>query len=208
MTLKSEIVDLSGKLLHSSPELSLKDRVEIFNLLSVLAASIVEFKHPALNVQLVRTNTLEDNDYNPNVVSPPEYRLLTHSIREDGITMPLVVAKSQGQKPYVVVDGYHRAQIIKFDKEVNKSLADHIPVVILAKPLDKRISSSVRHNMARGSHQVKLTAKLILRLKELNWTNDEIGKELGMDSDEVLRMQQITGLAEAFKNDDFSTAWD
>ena len=83
-----------------------------------------------------------------------------------------------------------------------------MPVVVLDKSLDERMSSSVRHNMARGAHQVELTAQLVMKLKRLDWSNDDIGRELGMDSDEVLRMQQVTGLAAAFRDDSFSSAWE
>ena len=61
--------------------------------------------------------------------------------------------------------------------------------------------------MARGSHQVELSAKLVAALKKHNWTNERIGKELGMDPDEVLRMKQVTGLAELFADHEFSKAW-
>lgn len=81
-------------------------------------------------------------------------------------------------------------------------------MVVLEKALDQRMSSSVRHNLARGAHQVKLTAQLIMKLKNLNWSNEDISRELGMDYDEVLRMQQITGLAAAFKDNEFSMAWE
>ena len=72
---------------------------------------------------------------------------------------------------------------------------------------EDRITSTVRHNMARGTHQVELSAKLVNMLKKHNWTNARIGMELGMDADEVLRLKQITGLAEAFKDEEFSKSW-
>ena len=55
---------------------------------------------------------------------------------------------------------------------------------------------------------MELSAKLIVLLKKHNWTNARIGMELGMDADEVLRLKQITGLAEAFKNEEFSKSWE
>ncbi|MHB1660297.1 MAG: hypothetical protein ACYCRF_13505 [Acidithiobacillus sp.] len=51
-------------------------------------------------------------------------------------------------------------------------------------------------------------AKLVTALKKHNWTNARIGIELGMDPDEVLRLKQITGLAEAFADKDFSMGWE
>lgn len=62
--------------------------------------------------------------------------------------------------------------------------------------------------MARGTHQVELSAKLVVLLKKHNWTNARIGLELGMEADEVLRLKQITGIADAFKDEEFSKSWD
>ena len=136
-------------------------------------------------------------------------KLLKLSIRKDGVTMPVVVAdQSDKKKPYVVVDGFHRTTIIQNDKEVNESLAGYVPVSKLNKSIEDRITSTVRHNMARGTHQVELSAKLVAMLKKHNWTNARIGMELGMDADEVLRLKQITGLAELFKDREFSNSWE
>jgi hypothetical protein len=49
---------------------------------------------------------------------------------------------------------------------------------------------------------------IVIELKRRNWSDDKIGRELGMDPDEVLRLCQITGLAEVFANQEFSKAWD
>ncbi len=209
MSTKHDIIDLLERLsVMNMSELTMKDRVDVFNKLSDISSMIVGIDHPVLNVKLVSTTQVKDNDYNPNAVAPPEFRLLKHSIKKDGITMPVVVGKKVDEEDYVIIDGYHRTQIIKNDLAVKSSLASYIPVVILDKSLDDRMSSSIRHNMARGAHQVELTAKLVIKLKDMAWTNEEIAKELGMDSDEILRMQQITGLADAFKNQSFSTAWE
>ncbi|MCD9525539.1 IbrB-like domain-containing protein [Photobacterium carnosum] len=189
-------------------ELSVEERVDVFNQLSDISAKIVEFKHPTLNVKLIDSSLVKDNDYNPNKVAPPEFKLLKHSIEKDGITMPIVVGKLPQSQDYVIIDGYHRSQIIKNDDQINQSISNYIPVVILDKTIDNRMSSSIRHNIARGVHQVELTSKLVIKLRDMNWTNDDISQELGMDNDEVLRMQQVTGLAEAFRHNSFSKAWE
>ncbi|GAB7225129.1 ParB/RepB/Spo0J family partition protein [Vibrio owensii] len=189
-------------------ELTIKERVAIFNLLSDLSSKIVGFTHPALNVKLVESHLVQDNDYNPNNVAPPEYRLLKHSIKSDGVTMPIVVGEHSDDGRYVVIDGAHRTRLIKTESDINVSLANYVPVVVLNKTCEERMSSSIRHNMARGEHQVELTANLVIKLREMDWSDEKIGRELGMDKDEVLRMQQITGLAEAFKDRSFSKAWE
>lgn len=189
-------------------ELTIKERVAIFNLMSDLSSKIVGFPHPALNVKLVESHLVQDNDYNPNNVAPPEYRLLKHSIKSDGVTMPVVVGEHSDDGGYVVIDGAHRTRLIKTESDINASLANYVPVVVLNKTCEERMSSSIRHNMARGEHQVELTASLVIKLREMDWSDERIGRELGMDKDEVLRMQQITGLAEAFKDRSFSKAWE
>ena len=192
----------------NSNDVDVDSRVAIYNRMVRMAADFVNLPHPVLGVQLVKSKSVSANDYNPNKVAPPEMKLLKLSIKKDGITMPVVVADDPEQTgEHVVIDGFHRTTVAKNDTEVSQSLAGYIPVVKLNKSIEDRITSTVRHNMARGTHQVELTAKLVTALKKHNWTNTRIGIELGMDPDEVLRLKQITGLAEAFANQEFSKAW-
>jgi ParB-like chromosome segregation protein Spo0J len=183
------------------------ERVASYNALVAMAARHVNLPHPALGLQLVPVDTVKGNDYNPNKVAPPEMRLLQLSIAKDGITMPVVVADDAATGDYVVVDGFHRTTVVKTVKTVHDSLGGYIPVVKLNKGIEDRITSTVRHNLARGTHQVELSAKLVTALRKHNWTNERIGMELGMAPDEVLRLKQITGLAEAFADKDFTRAW-
>lgn len=197
--LQSALVAASGA--------AVEDRVARYNALVSMAAEHVNLPHPALGMQLVPVDTVQGNDYNPNKVAPPEMRLLQLSIAKDGMTMPVVVADDSESGNYTVVDGFHRTTVVKTVKTVRDSLAGYMPVVKLNKSIEDRITSTVRHNMARGTHQVELSAKLVTALKKHNWTNERIGMELGMDPDEVLRLKQITGLAEAFADKEFSRAW-
>jgi len=185
-----------------------EEKVSIFNEVTQQLYDWLGISHPTLNVQLVKVDEVEGNDYNPNKVAPPEMTLLNLSIQKDGMTMPVVVADQNKKKtPYVVVDGFHRRTVVKKNGKINESLHGYLPVSKLNKSLDDRITSTVRHNMARGTHQVELSAKLVALLKKHNWTNARIGMELGMDPDEVLRLKQITGLAELFKDKEFSNSW-
>ena len=190
-------------------DLSIDEKVQIFNQITQELYDWLGFNHPTLNVQLVPSDKVIGNDYNPNKVAPPEMKLLKLSIRKDGLTMPVVVCDSPSDKkhPYVVVDGFHRTSVVQHEKDVNDSLCGYVPVSRLNKSIEDRITATVRHNMARGTHQVELSAKLVTMLKKHNWTNARIGMELGMDADEVLRLKQITGLAEAFKDEEFSKSW-
>jgi ParB-like chromosome segregation protein Spo0J len=204
----SEIVDKLRGLLAAAGELSLDDRVEIFNEVSQTMKKFLGLPHPVTGVKLVRIDTVRGNDYNPNVVAPPEMRLLQHSIRKDGVTMPVVVARDPETGQNVVVDGFHRTTVIKTCPDVHESLGGYVPVVDLDKTLEDRMTSTVRHNLARGTHQVELSAKLVTALTKHHWSNERISEELGMDPDEVLRLKQITGLAEAFRDREFSKAWE
>lgn len=189
--------------------LSVDEKVQVFNQITQELYDWLGFNHPTLNVQLVPSDKVIGNDYNPNKVAPPEMKLLKLSIRKDGLTMPVVVCDSPSDKkhPYVVVDGFHRTSVVQHEKDVNDSLCGYVPVSRLNKSIEDRITATVRHNMARGTHQVELSAKLVTMLNKHNWTNARIGMELGMDADEVLRLKQITGLAEAFKDEEFSKSW-
>jgi ParB-like chromosome segregation protein Spo0J len=190
-------------------DMPFEDKVKVFNTITQELYDWLGINHPVLNVQLVPANKVIGNDYNPNKVAPPEMKLLKLSIKKDGVTMPIVVCDTPDNKdyPYTVVDGFHRTTVIQQDKDINNSLYGYIPVSRLNKSIEDRITSTVRHNLARGTHQVELSAKLITMLKKHNWTNARIGIELGMDADEVLRLKQITGLAEAFKDEKFSKSW-
>ena len=185
---------------------ALDDRVEVYNRLVALAADYLNIPHPVTRVQLIPIDTVRGNDYNPNRVAPPEMRLLIRSIQKDGFTMPVVVA-GEG-KEYVVVDGFHRRQAAKNNRQIRESLGNYLPVVRLEKKLEDRIAATVRHNMARGTHQVELTARLVTLLRRHNWTSERIGRELGMEPDEVLRLKQMECLAEAFADREFSQAWE
>jgi ParB-like chromosome segregation protein Spo0J len=189
--------------------LSLEERVALYNKMVAEAAALIpeiSGKNPVCRPQLVVADNIQANDYNPNKVAPPEMRLLALSMVKDGMTMPVVACPDEGDK-MVVVDGFHRTTLAKTNSTIRDSLCGYVPVVTLEKNIEDRITSTVRHNIARGSHQVELSAKLVTALRKHNWTNERIGKELGMDPEEVLRMKQITGLAEAFKDDDFSNSW-
>lgn len=189
--------------------LSVDKKVAVFNEITQELYDWLGIECPTLNVQLVKATEVMGNDYNPNKVAPPEMKLLKLSMKKDGVTMPVVVCDTPADKkhPYTVVDGFHRTTVIQHDKDINATLHGYVPVSRLNKSLEDRITSTVRHNMARGTHQVELSAKLVAMLKKHNWTNARIGLELGMDADEVLRLKQITGLAEAFKDENFSKSW-
>jgi ParB-like chromosome segregation protein Spo0J len=195
------------KILNKNKDADIHEKIRIYNEISQELFDFLELEHPVLNIQLVPVDDVEANDYNPNKVAPPEMKLLKLSIKKDGLTMPVVAANKNNSK-YVVVDGFHRRVHVANDKQVRESLYGYLPISKLNKSIEDRITSTVRHNIARGTHQVELSANLIVLLRKHNWTNARIGMELGMDADEVLRLKQTTGLAELFKNKEFSNSWE
>lgn len=148
------------------------------------------------------------NDYNPNAVAPPEMRLLEHSIGEDGYTQPIVAWKREDA--FEVVDGFHRHRVGRESAPIRKRIRGHLPLAVInADRLDRgdRIAATIRHNRARGKHQVAKMSDIVVELKRRNWTTERICRELGMEEDEVLRLCQITGLAELFADQEFSQSW-
>jgi hypothetical protein len=160
-------------------------------------------------VQWIPADRVTANDYNPNSVAPPEMRLLEHSISEDGYTQPIVAW--QNGDVYEVVDGFHRNRVGKECASVRKRVKGHLPLTIINdERLDRgdRIASTIRHNRARGKHKVAAMSDIVIELKRRNWTDERIARDLGMDQDEILRLCQITGLAEMFSDKQFSASWD
>ena len=157
----------------------------------------------------VENDTVVANDYNPNSVAPPEMELLRVSIMNDGYTQPIVTFAENGHRE--VVDGFHRNRVGKECKSVRQRVHNYLPVVTINEHRqDKadRIASTIRHNRARGKHRVDMMSEIVVDLKRRNWSDEKIGRELGMDSDEVLRLSQISGLAEMFADREFSEAWE
>lgn len=188
----------------------LEDQVANLNIFRAVLGEFSPFSdEPVDQIQWVPADTVTANDYNPNSVAPPEMELLRLSITADGFTQPLVTNQEGDQR--IVIDGFHRHRVGKECDDVRARIKGFLPVVqIRAERVDRgdRIASTIRHNRARGQHQVERMSDIILELKRRNWSDKKIGKELGMDPDEVLRLAQISGLAVAFKDRDFSAAWE
>ena len=147
------------------------------------------------------------NTYNPNSVAPPEMKLLYDSIKEDGYTMPIVCYYVKSQDTYVIVDGFHRYRVPTAHPDIYERENGMLPVSVIDKSLANRMASTIRHNRARGSHDVDLMSNIIKELHELGRSDAWIAKHLGMDKDEVLRLKQITGLAALFRDVKFGQAW-
>lgn len=166
------------------------------------------FKSPVYGVRPVPVKKIRSNEYNPNSVAPPEMRLLYDSIREDGYTMPIVCYYDAQEDMYEIVDGFHRYRIILEHKDIYDREGGMLPVSVIDKPIDQRMASTIRHNRARGTHDVDLMSNIVAELHNIGRTDAWIAKHLGMDTDEILRLKQLTGLAELYKDGEFSRSWE
>lgn len=167
----------------------------------------MNYKSPVYNVIAVPFEKIVPNTYNPNAVAPPELKLLYDSIKEDGYTMPIVCYYVKEKDAYVIVDGFHRYRVMREHRDIYERENGMLPVSVIDKPFDQRMVSTIRHNRARGTHDVDLMSNIVRELHELGRSDAWISRHLGMDRDEILRLKQITGLAALFKDVKFGSAW-
>ena len=201
---------LPPAMLNAIAALPLSERVEVLNELRARLHSVSPFAAEPIDfVRWVPSEGLTANDYNPNSVAPPEMLLLQRSICEDGYTQPIVTALVEDRRE--IVDGFHRHRVGREVAAVRQRVLGYLPVTTLG--VDRadrgdRMAATIRHNRARGKHAVTAMADLVLELTRRNWSDAKIARELGMDADEVLRLKQISGLAEMFTSAEFSEAWE
>ena len=162
---------------------------------------------PVYGVKAIPIEKIRANSYNPNSVAPPEMELLEISIWEDGYTMPVVCYYLPDEDIYEIVDGYHRYTTLKTSKRIYEREQGMLPVVVIEKDESNRMASTIRHNRARGSHSVELMSNIVAELVNSGMSDAWILKHIGIDRDELLRLKQITGLADLFKDKKFSEAW-
>ena len=166
------------------------------------------FRSPVYDVRAVPIERVRANDYNPNAVAPPEMALLETSIWEDGYTQPIVTYYDAAEDVYIVVDGFHRYLTIKTSERIRERERGLLPVVVIDKALGDRMASTIRHNRARGTHNIELMSTIVAELVEMGKGDRWICQHIGMSVDELLRLKQITGVAALFANREFSASWD
>lgn len=162
---------------------------------------------PVYQVRAIPIEKIRANSYNPNAVAPPEMALLETSIWEDGYTMPVVCYYLPDEDIYEIVDGYHRYTTLKTSARIFEREKGLLPVVVIQKDESNRMASTIRHNRARGSHSIELMSNIVAELTRAGMSDAWILKHVGMDKDELLRLKQITGIADLFKDHSFSEAW-
>lgn len=171
---------------------------------------MTRYKSPVYNVIAVPLDKVVANSYNPNVVAPPEMKLLEISIWEDGYTMPCVCYYIKDTDQYELVDGFHRYLVMKTSRRIYEREGGLLPVTVIDKDLSHRMTSTIRHNRARGIHNVELMSHIVAELTRSGMSDAWIMRNIGMDKDELLRLKQISGLAELFADKDFgmSEEWE
>lgn len=194
---------------YFSQHISDEEKVSALNHFRQTLHELSPFSREPVDLVLwVKASEVVANDYNPNVMAAGEKKLLQRSLQEDGFTQPVVVSEDKGQ--YLVVDGFHRQLLGRRESGAGKRLKGWLPVSCInpdRKGQAERIASTIRHNRARGKHQIMSMSDIVRDLARLGWQDDRISEELGMDRDEILRLKQISGLTELFEKEDFSPAW-
>ncbi len=167
-----------------------------------------EFKSPVYKIKAVPIEKIQANAYNPNHVAPPEMKLLYESIKNDGYTMPIVCYYLKNEDKYEIVDGYHRYTVMLTHKDIYERERGLLPVSVINKDVSDRMASTIRHNRARGEHSIELMTNIVAELSKSGMSDAWILKNIGMDAEELLRLKQLSGLQELFKDKDFSKSWE
>lgn len=193
--------------------LDLEQRIDTINALRLALHEHSPHRgQPVDCVLWVKADTVGANDYNPNVVAPPEMELLKLSISADGYTQPVVAWQpDESDGTYQVVDGFHRHRVGKEDDQVRAAVHGRLPVTVInADRTDRadRMAATIRHNRARGQHTIDGMSDIVVELARRGKSDEWIGRELGLDPDEVRRLRQVSGLAEVFADEAFSEAWE
>ena len=166
------------------------------------------FKSPVYGIKPVPIDKIQANTYNPNHVAPPEMKLLYESIKNDGYTMPIVCYYLENEDKYEIVDGYHRYTVMLTHKDIYERERGLLPVSVINKDVSDRMASTIRHNRARGEHSIELMTNIVAELSKSGKSDAWILKNIGMDAEELLRLKQLSGLQELFKDKDFSKSWE
>jgi ParB-like chromosome segregation protein Spo0J len=189
----------------------LDDRADAINKLREMLHEVSPFNtEPVDFVKWVKNTEVHANDYNPNSVAPPEMELLHRSIQADGYTQPIVSMPDPDGR-YEVIDGFHRHRVGKECEDIQSRVHGYLPLVQIRQSQhdrNDRMAATIRHNRARGKHKVESMSEIVVELKRRFWSDEKIATELGMEADEVLRLQQVTGLSGLFGDREFSEAWE
>jgi hypothetical protein len=80
--------------------------------------------------------------------------------------------------------------------------------VVIDKDMNERMASTIRHNRARGKHQVKGMATIVFAMLENGMSDESICAELGLEADELIRLKHVTGFSKLFANVEYKRSWE
>lgn len=201
-----ELNDLIKRIRQLIEPMELEERVLALNRIREELSKSSPFNDPVDYVLWIPAEKVQANDYNPNLVASDEMALLYTSIRLDDFTQPIVSYRIDPDH-YEITDGFHRNKIGRYP-DIAEKHKGYLPLSIIDKPLDERIGSTIRHNRARGTHQIRSMSDIVVTLTKMGWSEEKISQNLGMELDEIIRLKQISGLKEAFQNHEFSKSWE
>jgi len=185
-----------------------EDKVDFINDVRELIHDLSVIKQPIDFVRWVDSNKVVPNDYNPNSVAKVEMSLLYKSIFFDGYTQPIVTIYDKENDKYIIVDGFHRYFVGTQQQDIVDRNKGRLPIVVISKDINDRMSSTVRHNRARGEHSVGGMSNMVFKMLENGWSDAEVCNNLGMEAEELLKLKHITGFSKLFQDTEYRRAWE
>ena len=186
-----------------------EDKIEFLEQVQQFLHDISPLNSQPINrVKWVDIEKVQANDYNPNSVAKTEMKLLYTSISHDGYTQPVVTVYDKKKDKYVIVDGFHRYFTCKSYKDILERNHGKLPIVVIEKDINDRMASTIRHNRARGKHSISGMSNIVFEMLDNGWQDAEILEELGMESEELIRLKHITGFSKLFEDTEYKKAWE
>jgi ParB-like chromosome segregation protein Spo0J len=183
-----------------------ENKIDFVNEVNEYISELNPLKHnPVCFVKWVKAEQIKPNEYNPNFVASKELELLNTSIERDGYTQPIVTIWDG--KFYIIVDGFHRYYVMLSHPILMQINKGYLPITIIKKGINDRMASTIRHNRARGKHNITGMSNLVFQLLDKGWDDTLICKELGMEAEELIRLKHITGFSKLFENTEYRKAW-
>jgi ParB/RepB/Spo0J family partition protein len=150
-----------------------------------------------LAIDYVPVDSIKANAYNPNRMSEKDFELLLRSMREDGFTQPVIAQR----ETRIIVDGEHR-----WRAAAHLGMAT-LPVVFVSMTEEQARIATLRHNRARGSEDLQLSAEVLRDLEKLgalDWAADS----LMLSDAEIEKLLADVPAPDALAGDAYSTAWE
>jgi len=151
--------------------------------------------------KIVSIEKLFANDYNPNRMPKKEMNLLKDCILKFGFLFPIITTWEEERGKYRIIDGYHRYETLK------RIGAKEASIIDMQIPYQDAVQLTVLMNRIKGLHEIEAMSDLVVKLEDLGLTDDEIGKNLGMEAEEYIRLKEQLGISHAYKNVKYPNSW-